>query len=551
MKIEGSGIGRGAAVGSVLRFSAPLPQPSDQPRESSVSEEAELSRVAVSLKAVNDNLKARAKNAAQGDDGAKKAAPILEALAQMTADPALAESINQHIREGLSAERATFEGFAGFETTLTALGGYMAERAADLHDVGQRVIANLMGVAAPGVPESDKPFVLVAQDLSPADTAALDLTKVLAIVTSQGGPTSHTAILARARGIVAVVSATGADDLANGTTVVVDARHGEVICDPTDEQIAQAEAVKARVAQAKQLRGKAGSFKDGHPVPLLANVGKPEDADPAFEYGAEGVGLFRTEFLFLGNEEAPGVEEQTKAYAQLLSRFPGKKVVIRLLDAGADKPLPFLTAEDEPNPALGLRGLRTLRVHQKVLNDQLDALAAADAQTDADLWVMVPMVTDEQEAEYFVRLGKSKGLKKVGIMAEVPSIAFMAEEVSKVADFVSIGTNDLTQYTLAADRTLGSVSNYQTAWHPAVLRAIKMIADAGNANGMPVGVCGEAAADPELAVVLAAIGVNSLSMTPVALDDVRAQLADTTWSQAQEKADKALRGDFYHSIMAQ
>ncbi|WEV75247.1 phosphoenolpyruvate--protein phosphotransferase [Bifidobacterium sp. ESL0800] len=551
MKIEGSGIGRGAAVGSVLRFSAPLPQPSDQPRESSVSEEAELSRVAVSLKAVNDNLKARAKNAAQGDDGAKKAAPILEALAQMTADPALAESINQHIREGLSAERATFEGFAGFETTLTALGGYMAERAADLHDVGQRVIADLMGVAAPGVPESDKPFVLVAQDLSPADTAALDLTKVLAIVTSQGGPTSHTAILARARGIVAVVSATGADDLANGTTVVVDARHGEVICDPTDEQIAQAEAVKARVAQAKQLRGKAGSFKDGHPVPLLANVGKPEDADPAFEYGAEGVGLFRTEFLFLGNEEAPGVEEQTKAYAQLLSRFPGKKVVIRLLDAGADKPLPFLTAEDEPNPALGLRGLRTLRVHQKVLNDQLDALAAADAQTDADLWVMVPMVTDEQEAEYFVRLGKSKGLKKVGIMAEVPSIAFMAEEVSKVADFVSIGTNDLTQYTLAADRTLGSVSNYQTAWHPAVLRAIKMIADAGNANGMPVGVCGEAAADPELAVVLAAIGVNSLSMTPVALDDVRAQLADTTWSQAQEKADKALRGDFYHSIMAQ
>jgi phosphoenolpyruvate-protein phosphotransferase (PTS system enzyme I) len=551
MRIVGSGIGRGAAVGPILRFSTPLPEPSEEPRSASKSAESEMARIQVSLNKVNDDLTRRANDAAKGDKGAQQAAPILQALAQMASDPALADAIKSHVNAGQSAERAVFEGFAGFEQTLTNIGGYMAERAADLHDVGQRVIADLMGVPAPGIPESDTPFVLLAEDLSPADTAALDMSKVLAIVTSQGGPTSHTAILARARGIVAVVSAADAADLANGTMVVVDARHGEVISDPTDEQIADAEAAKARVAQAKQLRGQAGSLKDGHPVPLLANVGKAADADPALEYGAEGVGLFRTEFLFLGNEQAPGVEEQTKAYAELLARFPGKKVVIRLLDAGADKPLPFLTPEDEPNPALGLRGLRTLRVHQQVLNDQLDALAAADAQTNADLWVMVPMVTDEHEAEYFVKLAKSKGLKKVGIMAEVPSIAFMAEEVAKVADFVSIGTNDLTQYTLAADRTLGSVSNYQTAWHPAVLRAIKMIADAGNANGMPVGVCGEAAADPDLAVVLAAIGVNSLSMTPVALDDVRAELADTTWEQARQKAEAALRGDFYHSIMAQ
>ena len=173
------------------------------------------------------------------------------------------------------------------------------------------------------------------------------------------------------------------------------------------------------------------------------------------------------------------------------------------------------------------------------------ALAAADAQTEADLWVMAPMVADEHEADYFVKLGKSFGLKKVGVMAEVPSIALMADKVAEVADFVSIGTNDLTQYTLAADRTLGSVANYQTAWHPAVLRAIKLIADAGNAHGMPVGVCGEAAADPDLAVVLAGIGVNSLSMTPVALDDVRAELANWTLEEAQEKAAKALNGDFY------
>lgn len=550
MHIVGSGIGRGAAVGPILRFSAPLPEPSEEPRSASKSAESEMARIQVSLSKVNDDLTRRADDASKGDKGAQQAAPILQALAQMASDPALADAIKNYVDAGRSAERAVFEGFAGFEQTLANIGGYMAERAADLHDVGQRVIADLMGVPAPGIPESDVPFVLLAEDLSPADTAALDMSKVLAIVTSQGGPTSHTAILARARGIVAVVSAADAADLANGTMVVVDARHGEIISDPTDEQIADAEATKARVVQARQLRGQAGSFKDGHLIPLLANVGKAADADPALEYGAEGVGLFRTEFLFLGNEQAPGVEEQTRAYAELLTRFPGKKVVIRLLDAGADKPLPFLTPEDEPNPALGLRGLRTLRVHQQVLNDQLDALAVADAQTNADLWVMVPMVTDEHEAEYFVKLAKSKGLKKVGIMAEVPSIAFMAEEVAKVADFVSIGTNDLTQYTLAADRTLGSVSNYQTAWHPAVLRAIKMIADAGNANGMPVGVCGEAAADPDLAVVLAAIGVNSLSMTPVALDDVRAELADITWEQAQRKAEAALRGDFYRSIMA-
>ena len=195
---------------------------------------------------------------------------------------------------------------------------------------------------------------------------------------------------------------------------------------------------------------------------------------------------------------------------------------------------------------LGLRGLRTLRAHMDVLEGQLKALAAADPATDANLWVMAPMVADQHEADYFVKLGKSFGLKFVGAMAEVPSIALMADKVADVADFVSIGTNDLTQYTLAADRTLGSVANYQTAWHPAVLRAIKMICDAGNAKGMPVGVCGEAAADPDLAVVLAGLGVNSLSMTPVALDDVRASLAEVTFEEAQARAEAALNGDFYH-----
>lgn len=546
MVIKGVGIGRGVAVGPVIRMAAALPEPSDAPRADSVSAESEIERVTKSLALVNADLNRRAEEAANGDEGAKQAAPILQAIAMFASDPALAQSINTLIEQGKTAERAVLEGFGAVEEMFKAIGGYQGERAADLHDVGQRVIADLMGVPAPGVPVSDTPFVLVAEDLSPADTAGLDLDKTLAIVTSQGGPTSHTAILARARGIVAVVSAAGADDLKNGETVIVNAAESTITTEPSDEQVAAAEAAKAKAAKAKELRGKPGATKDGYHIPLLANVGKPSDGKTALEYGAEGVGLFRSEFLFIGNAEPPSVEEQTKAYAELLAQFPGKKVVIRMLDAGADKPLPFLTPEDEPNPALGLRGLRTLRTHMNVLEGQLKALAAADAQTDADLWVMAPMVADAHEAAYFVKLGKSFGLKKVGVMAEVPSIALMADQVSKVADFVSIGTNDLTQYTLAADRTLGSVANYQTAWHPAVLRAIKLIADAGNANGMPVGVCGEAAADPDLAVVLTGIGVNSLSMTPVALDDVRAELAGVTLEEAQEKAAKALNGDFYN-----
>ena len=546
MVIKGVGIGRGVAVGPVIRMAAALPEPSDAPRADSVSAESEIERVTKSLALVNADLNRRAEEAANGDEGAKQAAPILQAIAMFASDPALAQSINTLIEQGKTAERAVLEGFGAVEEMFKAIGGYQGERAADLHDVGQRVIADLMGVPAPGVPVSDTPFVLVAEDLSPADTAGLDLDKTLAIVTSQGGPTSHTAILARARGIVAVVSAAGADDLKNGETVIVNAAESTITTEPSDEQVAAAEAAKAKAAKAKELRGKPGATKDGYHIPLLANVGKPSDGKTALEYGAEGVGLFRSEFLFIGNAEPPSVEEQTKAYAELLAQFPGKKVVIRMLDAGADKPLPFLTPEDEPNPALGLRGLRTLRTHMNVLEGQLKALAAADAQTDADLWVMAPMVADAHEAAYFVKLGKSFGLKKVGVMAEVPSIALMADQVAKVADFVSIGTNDLTQYTLAADRTLGSVANYQTAWHPAVLRAIKLIADAGNANGMPVGVCGEAAADPDLAVVLTGIGVNSLSMTPVALDDVRAELAGVTLEEVQEKAAKALNGDFYN-----
>lgn len=546
MILKGVGIGRGVAFGPVLRMADPLPEPKDEPRAATISAEDENARVTVALNAVNEDLNRRAQEAANGDEGTQQAAEILQAVAMFASDPALANNIAVLVNNGKTGERAVLEGFGQVEDMFRAIGGYQGERAADLHDVGQRVIAQLMGLPAPGVPDSDEPFVLVAKDLSPADTAALDMNKTLAIITSEGGPTSHTAILCRARGIVAIVSAPEAANLENGQQVIVNAGENEIITDPTEAQLEAAKEAQAKADKAKELRGQPGQLKDGTRIPLLANVGKLSDAKLANEYGAEGVGLFRTEFLFIDSEEPPSVEEQTKSYVELLSQFPGKKVVIRLLDAGADKPLSFLTPEDEPNPALGLRGLRTLAHHKDVLEGQLKALAAADAQTEANLWVMAPMVADEWEAEYFTKLGKSFGLKIVGSMAEVPSIAVMADKVSEVTDFVSIGTNDLTQYTLAADRTLGSVANYQTAWHPAVLRVIKMICDAGNKNGMPVGVCGEAASDPKLAVVLTGLGVNSLSMTPVALDDVREELTHYTMEEAQELAAKALNGDFYN-----
>ena len=427
-----------------------------------------------------------------------------------------------------------------------AIGGYQAERAADLHDVGQRVIADLMGAPAPGLPQTRNPVRARCRRSFPRRHRGARHEQDPRHRHLAGRPDlahRHPGPCPRHRGGCFRSRSRESDRRHHRGRQCGQGRTGRR---PDRREIAAAEAAKSRAAAAKELRGKPGATKDGHLIPLLANVGKPSDAAKALEYGAEGVGLFRTEFLFIGNSEPPSVEEQTKAYTELLSQFPGKKVVIRMLDAGADKPLPFLTPEDEPNPALGLRGLRTLRAHMDVLEGQLKALAAADAATDANLWVMAPMVADQHEADYFVKLGKSFGLKFVGAMAEVPSIALMADKVADVADFVSIGTNDLTQYTLAADRTLGSVANYQTAWHPAVLRAIKMICDAGNAKGMPVGVCGEAAADPDLAVVLAGLGVNSLSMTPVALDDVRASLAEVTFEEAQARAEAALNGDFYH-----
>ena len=532
MALQGVGVGRGVAVGPILRMPDPLPEPSADKRTAEA--DVEFAAVTRSLGLVADDLTAR------GEKAGGEAKDVLDAQALMAQDPTLTDDVEQRIADGATGERAVFEAFAAFQDMLVGMGGYMAERAADLGDVSQRVIASLRGVPAPGVPESDTPFVLVAPDLAPADTALLDLDKVLALITRDGGPTSHTAILARSKSIPAIVGVTGALDLADGTVVVADAATGVVTVDPSAEEVAAAEQRIAdrRAAAAAPLAD--GALADGHAVPLLANLGSPDEAAGAVALGAEGVGLFRTEFLFLGASQAPTVESQTASYTALLEAFPGRKVVVRALDAGADKPLAFLNDAHEENPALGLRGLRALRVKEQILRDQLTALAAAQAATTADLWVMAPMVSDAEETEYFVTLGRELGLRTVGVMAEVPSLAVLADQVLATADFVSIGTNDLTQYTLAADRMLGSVASYQDPWHPAVLRLVRTLGEAGASASKPVGICGEAAADPLLAVVLVGLGATTLSMTPAALADVRLELSKHTLEQARALAAAAV-----------
>jgi len=532
MDLHGVGVGRGVAVGPILRMPDPLPEPQKASHSGDAS--VEFATVTKALSEVAADLTAK------GEKAGGEAQGVLEAAAMMAQDPMLSDDVKARIESGTTGERAVFEAFGSFQEQLIAMGGYMAERATDLGDVAQRIIANLRGVPAPGVPTSDAPFILVAPDLAPADTALLDLSKVLGLITRDGGPTSHTAILARSKSIPAIVSVAGSLDLADGTIVIADAAAGTIVVSPSPEAVAEAEARIAERAAAAAAPITDGALADGTKVPLLANLGSPKDAADAVALGAEGVGLFRTEFLFLDSKTAPTVEDQQKQYSELLTHFPGKKVVVRALDAGADKPLSFLNDAHEENPALGLRGLRALRAQENILRDQLQALVNAQNETEADLWVMAPMVSDAEETDFFVKLGKELGLTTVGVMAEVPSLAVLADQVAELSDFVSIGTNDLTQYTLAADRMLSTVASYQDPWHPAVLRLVKLLGDAGAAAGKPVGICGEAAADPQLAVVLVGLGATTLSMTPAALADVRSELLGVTLEQARAKATAAL-----------
>jgi phosphotransferase system enzyme I (PtsI) len=532
--LAGIGVGRGVAVGPVRRMADPLPEPPTT--SSTLGPDAEKERVTHALAATAEDILARAAKAGG------KAGEVLEAQALMVDDPTLRTDIDTRIDKGNTAERAVYDAFAVFIEMLKGLGEYMQGRVSDLEDLSQRSIAKLLGVAPPAVPDSDEPFVLVARDLAPADTALLDITRVLAIITAEGSKSTHTAILAGEKGIPAVVGMSEAAGIADGAIVIVDAGTGQVEVDPSAEAIAAAQRRIAERATRAQTTGP-GALADGTAVPLLANLGSAKGVEAAVEAGAEGVGLFRTEFLFLDSTSAPTVEAQKAAYSAVLAGFPGKKVVVRALDAGADKPLAFLNDAEEENPALGLRGIRALRASEPILRDQLTALAQAEDENEADVWVMAPMIATVDETRYFTGLAKELGLKTAGVMIEVPAAALLADRILAVTDFASIGTNDLTQYTMAADRMLGSVASFQDPWHPAVLKLVGEIGTAGTALSKPVGVCGEAAADPKLAVVLVGLGVTTLSMSAPAIADVRDELARWTLTGARDAAQKALAAE--------
>lgn len=544
-QFHGVGVTPGRVVGRVRQMPAPVGEPAAGPVPGGVDAAAEGERIRSASKAVQAALKARAASASGDAKG------VLEATALMAADPMLVKGAVKLLDPSAdggarSAERAVWESGAAVAEKLKSLGGYMAERAADVLDVRSRIVAELRGLPVPGIPASDEPFVLAAEDLAPADTATLDPAKVRALITSGGGPQSHTAILARALGLPAVVAATGVDGIADGSEVYVDGAAGTVQTEPGQHE---RDAAAAWTAQAAALAaGFAGSNRlaDGHAVPLLANVATGKDAAKAAAAGAEGVGLLRTEFCFLDRDTEPTHEEQVAAYTAVFKEFGGKKVVIRTLDAGADKPLPFLTNADEPNPALGVRGYRTDWTSPGVLARQLAAIAQAAQENEAEVWVMAPMIATTDEAAHFTQLAKEAGLKTAGVMVEVPSAALTSAHILQNTDFASLGTNDLTQYAMAADRMLGPLAHLNDPWQPAVLHLIKATCDgaaaASQATGTakPVGVCGEAAADPALAAVLVGLGVTTLSMSPRALTAVNRVLASITVDQAQALAAQAL-----------
>ena len=460
---------------------------------------------------------------------------VLDATAAIAEDPLLVDVATAAVRErGVTPERAVWEAVGRAAADYRATGGDLADRVTDLIDVRDRVIAQLTGTEPPGLPERDAPYVLVADDLAPADTVTLDPTRCLALVTEQGGPTSHTAIIARELGLPAVVGVAGATAIADGTLVLVDGDTGEVIVQPD----AAAQATATGVITTAPFAGP-GQTADGHRVVLSANVGAPREIARAVERGAEGAGLFRTEFCFLDRADEPSIDEQVEAYREVFAAFPGQRVVVRTLDAGSDKPLPFLTPIVEPNPVLGLRGVRTAIRDPQVLERQLRAIAEAAAAESADVAVMAPMIATLGETREFAARARNAGIASVGIMLETPAAAITAAELCTVVDFVSVGTNDLSQYTMAADRMSAALAPLANPWQPALLRMIRLVGEATAASDTPMGLCGEAAADPDFAAVLVGLGATSLSMAARAIPTVGARLADVTLEQCRAAAAAA------------
>jgi phosphoenolpyruvate-protein phosphotransferase (PTS system enzyme I) len=451
---------------------------------------------------------------------------VMMALAMILRDPVLFDVVKAHLSEGAEAADAIRRAFARFARQLESLGGYFAERATDLGYLANRVVSELAGVLPP-VEFPAEPFILVTDSISPMDAAKLDPSRVLAVITAEGTPTSHSAIIVRAAKLPMVVGLIGSGLIRTGSELLVDASSGQVFLDPSVERI-------EHYSNATQLDTMAIRLTEDDrdaPVTLLANLGSSFEAAGALAAGAKGVGLFRTELLYLGQDTPPTKVEQVEEYSTLLRAFESKRVVVRVLDLDFDKPLPFLAEAGTGKYAN--RGLQVLLANREVLLTQLNALAEAQRlNPKTELWVMAPMVLSVAEAEEFAGLARAAGLRKVGVMIEVPEVTEpkVIAGILATVDFISIGTNDLTHYALGKSRHTageGAVSGTITLAEtrkPEVFGLIQRVVEAANEARKPVGICGESASDPESAKMFIALGVDSLSASSALLPQLKAAL---------------------------
>ncbi len=548
-EISGRTAASGIAVGPARLYHRALPtipenKIDDAPREWACLQNA-IQQTQTQLRAAHDALSAR---------GAKNQAEIFDAQILMLQDDALQEPARRAIfRDRQNAARALHDAAAQIAAGYDALSDeYQRARAADLRAVAQQVLLNLLGVAQTFTFERG---ILIAPDLSPAETAALDPQTIQALCLAYGGPTSHSAILAKTLGIPAIV---GLGDkilrVAEGETLIVDGDSGRVLVKPGAAQLqeydALIQAARAAAQRADQARHALATTRDGHRVEIAANIGSLQDAQRAVEMGAESVGLFRTEFLFLERQDAPTEEEQYETYRAVARALDGRALLLRTLDVGGDKPLPYVEMPREANPFLGLRGLRLCLAQPELFKTQLRALWRVGAEFP-NLRVMFPMVSTLQEfraaldlmaqarEELRARALPFAARLETGIMVEVPAAALAAAQFARAVDFFSIGTNDLTQYTLAAERGNPNVAGLADAIHPSVLQLIALVTQAAHAQQKWVGVCGEMAGDPRALPLLVGLGVDELSMPPPLIPRAKEMVRELDFHAAQTQAQRA------------
>lgn len=550
-ELAGIAASPGIAIGPVAQYRPRLPQvPLRQVDDSA----GEWTRLQEAINQAEQEIKAIHELAVR-QAGATEAA-IFEAHLLFLQDPALVDVARSRLfDQSINAEAAWYQVIEDTAGSYKALDDpYMQARAADVLDVGQRVLQHLMAFEPPTL-DFDEPSILLAADLKPSDTARLDPGKVLGICTELGGATSHSAILARALGIPAIVGLGAAlEGIADGQTIAIDGHEGRLWLQPGDEQMAELQAQRAEwladQQRAKEASAGAAITQNGHQVEIAANIGGPHDAPIALEYGAEGVGLFRTEFLFLDRDTAPTEEEQLTTYRQVAETMAGRPLIIRTLDVGGDKPLPYIDLGQEDNPFLGWRGIRFCLDQPGIFKPQLRAILRASS--GHNLKLMFPMigVMDEIVAAKQLLIEVQEELSaeglpfdqdmEVGIMIEVPSAVAIADQLAAKVDFFSIGTNDLTQYVMAADRGNAKVSGLANALQPAVLRMIQMTVQAAHAAGIWVGMCGELAGNPLATPVLVGLGLDELSMNAPAIPAVKQAIRGLNLDKAREIAGNVL-----------